>query len=51
VQKPQLHDDEKPEKAFGPDGSAEVLQYVPETYRAQRSEIVSHELQARDSGE
>jgi hypothetical protein len=39
VQKPELHHHQEPEKASGPIGDFEILQYVPETHRAQGSEI------------
>jgi len=41
MQKPELHHDEKPEKASGSLGDKEILQYVPEAHRAQRGEISS----------
>jgi hypothetical protein len=37
VQKPELYDYEEQEKAHGPAGDAEILQYVPEAHRAQGS--------------
>jgi hypothetical protein len=34
LQKPQLHDDEEQEEAFGAAGDEEVLQFVPEAHGA-----------------
>jgi hypothetical protein len=39
LQKPQLHNDQKQEEAFGTLGNEEVLQYVPEADGAQGSEV------------
>jgi hypothetical protein len=39
LQEPQLHDDEKQEEALRADGDEEVLQFVPEAYGAQGSEV------------
>jgi hypothetical protein len=41
LQKSKLLDHEEPEKASGPAGDPEVLQHLPETHRAQRSEMKS----------
>src|SRR5438270_6016752 len=40
MQKPQLYDDEEQEEAQRASGNKEILQYVPQTDGAQRSEIV-----------
>jgi hypothetical protein len=39
MQKPQLHDHEEQEEAHGASGNQEVLQHVPQTNGAQRSEV------------
>jgi hypothetical protein len=39
VQEPQLHDDEEQKETLGSAGDQEVLQYVPETHRAQGSQV------------
>jgi hypothetical protein len=41
LQKPQLHHDEKQEKAFGAFRDEKVLQYVPQADGAQGSEVGS----------
>jgi hypothetical protein len=40
LQKPQLHDDKKQEKALRSFGDEKVLQLVPQTHGAQGSEVV-----------
>jgi hypothetical protein len=47
LQKSKLLDHEEPEKTSGPAGDPEILQHLPETHRAQRSEMKP----AIDSGE
>jgi hypothetical protein len=39
LQKPQLHDDQEQEEAFGAFRDEKVLQYVPEADGAQGSEV------------
>ncbi len=50
LQKPELHHHQEPEEASGPAGDAEVLQHVPEAYRAQRSEVSESGIQDRFRG-
>jgi hypothetical protein len=40
LQKQELHDHQKSEEAFRPDGNQEILQGVPEAHRSQGSEVV-----------
>jgi hypothetical protein len=39
LQKQKLYDHQKPEEASGPAGDKQVLQYVPQAYGAQGSEV------------
>jgi hypothetical protein len=39
MQEPQLHDNEKQEEALGPARDEKILQFLPQAYGAQGSEV------------